>query len=47
MDWTKEVEIYKEKIKGMPEDTVYDYLWQEYKQGRLSKRAHDWLIKWV
>ena len=46
-DWTKEVEIYTEKIKGMDEDTVYDFLWNEYINGKLSKRAHDWLVKFL
>ena len=44
-DWTKEVETYKEKIKGLSEEVVYDYLWDEYyNKHNLSKRAHDWLV---
>lgn len=47
-DWTEEVEIYKEKIKDMGEDEVYQFLWDEYyKYHRLSKRAHDWLVMWI
>ena len=46
-DWTKEVEEYKEKIKGIDEDEVYDFLWSEYRAGKLSKRAHDWLVRWI
>ena len=46
-DWTKEVEEYKEKIKDIIEDEVYDFLWNEYYfKHNLSKRAHDWLIMW-
>ena len=48
IDWTQEVEIYKEKIKGMTEDEACEYLWREYYiEHRLSKRAHDWLVMWL
>lgn len=47
-DWTKEVEEYNEKIKGMDIDEAYDFLWKEYYiEHRLSKHAHDWIIKWL
>jgi hypothetical protein len=47
-DWTKEVEEYKEKIKDMSEEEAYKFLWDEYFfKHNLSKRAHDWLIKWL
>lgn len=45
-DWTKEVEQYKEIIKDMSEDDVYTYLWDEYRNNRISKKAHDWLVMW-
>ena len=44
--WTEEVKAYREKIDGMSADNVYDYLWQEYRGGKLSKKAHDWLVMW-
>lgn len=47
-EWTKEVEVYREKIKNMGEGEAYQYLWDEYfKYHRLSKQAHDWLVKWL
>lgn len=46
-DWTKEVKEYTEKIKGMSEDDAYEYLWKEYRKGNLSKRAHDWMVKFL
>ena len=46
-DWTKEVEIYKEKIEGMDEDFIYEFLWNEYQNKKISKKAHDWLIMWI
>ena len=48
IDWTQEVEIYKQKIQGMTEDEACEYLWREYYiEHRLSKRAHDWLVMWL
>lgn len=46
-DWTKEVKDYEEKIKGMDEEEVYDFLWNEFQKGKISKRAHDWLVKFI
>lgn len=46
-DWTKEVEIYTEKIKGMEELDAYQFLWDAYMNNDLSKRAHDWLVMWL
>lgn len=47
-DWTEEVKEYDEKIKGMGAEEADKFLWKEYYfEHRLSKRAYEWIIKWL
>ena len=47
-DWTEEVKEYDEKIKRMEAEEADKFLWKEYYfEHRLSKRAYEWIIKWL
>ena len=46
-DWTVEVDELMEVVKKMDEGDAYQYLWDLYREGKISKNAHDWVVMWL